>query len=130
MSITDRWGRLVTVTSADGQDRYAADGLSVACPAGTPPEHALAALEAMAPPDQVGTGPRTLTPLQFRDRFTAAEELAITQATTVNLQIRVWMDRLNAATEVGLDDPRTILGVQALALAGLIDARRVTEILA
>lgn len=72
---------------------------------------------------------RILTPLQFRDRFTHAEEVAITAAAAASVDIRVWLDRLAVAQEISLDDARTIAGVGALEAAGLLAAGRAAEIL-
>lgn len=68
---------------------------------------------------------RVLLPLGFRNLFLPAEEVAITAAAQAAPQLRVWLDRLNAASEVDLDDPRTVAGLDALVAAGLItEARR------
>ncbi|MBS7792161.1 hypothetical protein KTR66_19335 [Roseococcus sp. SDR] len=73
---------------------------------------------------------RVLTVLQFRDRLTAEEELAITQAGMSSPAVRVWLDRLAAAQEIDLDDPRTAAGLQQMEAAGLLEAGRSAEILA
>ena len=73
---------------------------------------------------------RILSVLQFRDRLSAEEELAITAAGMASAAVRVWLDRLAGAQEVNLDDPRTVAGLHAMAAAGLLFTERVTEILA
>ena len=73
---------------------------------------------------------RTLTKLQFRNRFTFAEKQAIYAAAESSVDIRIFLDDVNAAEEINLDDPATIGGVQALEAGGLIAAGRSAEILA
>jgi hypothetical protein len=72
--------------------------------------------------------PRVLTVLQFRDRLTAEEELGITAAGMTSPAVRVWLDRLAAAQEINLDDPRTVAGLQQMEAAGLLAPGRGTEI--
>lgn len=71
-----------------------------------------------------------LSVLAFRSRFTDAEKIAIYTAAKTNVQVQIWLDDLMAASDVNLDDSRTIAGVQALEAAGLIGAGRAAEILA
>lgn len=72
---------------------------------------------------------RTLTKLQFRNRFTFPEKQAIYAAAEVSVDIRIFLDDINAAENINLDDPATIGGVQALEAGGLIAAGRAVEIL-
>lgn len=89
--------------------------------------------EFTAPPD-MGTDPgqRTISVLAFRSRFTAAEKIAIYTAAKTDVEIQIWLDDLAAAqnSEVSLEDPRTIEGVQSLEAAGLLAEGRAAEILA
>ena len=73
---------------------------------------------------------RVITRLQFRSRFTDDEKRAIYAARASNVDVDIWLDDLASATDVQLDDPRTIGGVQALEAAGLIGPGRAVEILA
>jgi hypothetical protein len=84
----------------------------------------------MPMPGPTAIGPRILTVLQFRDRLTEAEEIAITAAGMASPAVRVWLDRLSGAQEVNLDDPRTVAGLNSMAEAGLLAPGRVVEILA
>lgn len=82
----------------------------------------------------IGTPPApapryTLTRLEFRSRFQHEEKVAIYTAAESSIQIRIWLDDMNAAAEIRLDDPRTVAGVQALETLGLIGAGRAAEIL-
>ena len=82
----------------------------------------------VAPPVVVQT-PRACSSLQFMDRFTELEQLAIVTATMSVPQVKLWYDRMIAATEIVYKDPRTIAGLQALVAGGLIAASRADEIL-
>jgi hypothetical protein len=67
--------------------------------------------------------------LQFRQLFTAAERVAITQAGETNAQIRAFMDDESAAGIVHLDDPEVTSGLAACVALGLLTQDRMTEIL-
>ena len=69
------------------------------------------------------------TPLQFVERFTEAEQLAIVTATLNNAAVKLWYDKLMAASEVVFADPRLSAGMDALVTAGLITQSRSKEIL-
>jgi len=80
-------------------------------------------------------GPRTVTSLEFRRRFTAEEQGAITLAASRGLeqglpQLQVWLDDLSAAGDVDLDDPLVAGGLNMLVQEGLLAAERVSELLA
>ena len=89
--------------------------------------------EGNTPEDYIPPTPptsRVLTVLQFRDRLTPAEEISITEAGMTNSAVRVWLDRLAAAQEVNLDDPRVIAGLETMTAAGLLASGRAEEIIA
>jgi hypothetical protein len=69
------------------------------------------------------------TALQFMDRFTEAEQLAVVSATMASPQVKLWYDKLIAATEVVFADPRLSAGMDALVGNGLITQARSLEIL-
>ena len=77
-----------------------------------------------------------LTRLEFRWRYTLAEQVAIDNATnthadaTVRATLRVLSASLAEATEIDVTDARTQQGVQYHAALGLIASERVAEILA
>lgn len=71
-----------------------------------------------------------LTKLEFLNRMTSAERIAIRAAAAQSPAIHDYMAMLDAAQDVDLTDPRTIGGVQALEAAGLIGEGRAAEILA
>lgn len=69
-------------------------------------------------------------PLDFLDLFTEAEQLAVVQASLSNAAVKLWYDRVLAATYITLDDPRVETGLQALADAGLLSEERKLAVLA
>lgn len=71
-----------------------------------------------------------LTALEMLDQFTEAEQLAVVAATMTEPAIKLWYDRLIAATYVTYEDPRTEAGLQALVDAELITSQRKAEIVA
>jgi hypothetical protein len=82
-----------------------------------------------APPAPVAA-PRIVAPLAFRDRLTEGEKLALYTAAAASLELRIYLDDLNAAQEVDLDSPRTVGGLQALVATGILTPERAAEILA
>lgn len=69
------------------------------------------------------------TPLQFIDRFTEAEQLAVVTATMSVPSVKLWYDKLLAAQEVVFADPRLSAGLDGLIAAGLLAPERKAEIL-
>jgi hypothetical protein len=72
---------------------------------------------------------RSVDPLDFMERFTDTEQLAVAEATMVNAQVKLWYDKMLAAKKVNFDDTRTQAGMTALVAAGIITAERSVEIL-
>jgi hypothetical protein len=73
--------------------------------------------------------PARLTCLQFLSRFTEAEMTAILAAADQSPALKAALLKWQTAEGIVLTDAQTIAGVQALAIAGLIAAGRVDEIL-
>lgn len=71
-----------------------------------------------------------ITKLAFRERFTQDEKVALYTAAKSEVRIQIWLDDLDAAQDLRLDDPRIIAGVQMLESQGMIGAGRAGEILA
>lgn len=69
------------------------------------------------------------TSLQVLARFTQAEQEAVALATLTNMPLKLFYDKLLAATFVDISDPVTIGGVDALIAFGLLDAARRDAIL-
>lgn len=70
------------------------------------------------------------TPLELLDLFTESEQLGVVGATMVEPAVKLWYDRLIAATFVTYEDPRTEAGLQALVDAELITPSRKAAIVA
>jgi len=82
-------------------------------------------------PDEVSAGFKTqFTSLEFLDRFSDQEQLAVVAATMTSAPVKLWYDRLLAASFIDLADPCTEAGIDALIAAGLIDADRKQALLA
>lgn len=73
---------------------------------------------------------RRISKLAYMDRFTDAELAAIYTAAKTVVQVEIWLEKFKATAEVDLDDPRTVAGVQAMEVAGLLPPGRAAEILA
>ena len=70
-----------------------------------------------------------LSVLDFRNRFTHAEKVAIYTAAQSSVEMQVWLADLAAASEVNLSHDLTISGVNRLETAGLIGVGRAAQIL-
>jgi len=70
-----------------------------------------------------------LLPLQFIERFTEAEQLAIVTASMQVPAVKLWYDKLLSASEVVQTDARLIAGMAALVEAGLITSERSAQVL-
>lgn len=73
---------------------------------------------------------KNLTSLEFLDLFTEAEQLAIVAAASQSVQVKLWYDRMLAASFITLADQRAEAGLDALVAASLLTAERKAEILA
>jgi len=109
------------------------DGNTVADPTGvnwtidaTPPQ------PSWARPDRPPIEPAPssiLTRLEFRNRFTMSEKIAIYTAANSSVEIKIWLDDLACAESVDLFDTQTQQSVEALVQAGLLTEQRKNEIL-
>lgn len=73
---------------------------------------------------------RTLTKLEYMNRFTDAELAGIYTTAKTVVAVEIWLEKFKLATEINLDDPTTIAGLQAMEGAGLLVVGRSAEILA
>lgn len=71
-----------------------------------------------------------LTSLEYLDLFTEAEQLAVVGATMTVPAVKLWYDRVLAASFVTYADPRTEAGLQALVESTLLTPERKAEIAA
>lgn len=86
---------------------------------------------AFAPPAPEPSQPiRTLTKLQYMLRFTDPELAGIYTAAKTVVSVEIWLEKFKLASEINLDDPATIGGLQAMEAGGLIGVGRAAEILA
>jgi hypothetical protein len=72
---------------------------------------------------------RTLTKLQFMNRFTATERIQVRELAKTNLMIDDFLQLLALAEEVNLDDPNTRLAIGYLTQLGIFTPERMTSIL-
>jgi hypothetical protein len=71
-----------------------------------------------------------LTKLEYMNRFTDSELATIYTAAKTVVSVEIWLEKFKLASEINLDDPYTIGGLQAMEAAGLIGVGRAAEILA
>lgn len=76
------------------------------------------------------TAPHRLTQTQFVGRFTDAEATAVLVASDGNTSLRLFWQKMMMASWINLEDPATQAGINALEIAGLINAGRAKKILA
>lgn len=91
------------------------------------------AVEILPPPD-APPAPRNVSPFAFRRRFTMEERAAITLAASRALEagdatLQVWLDDVNSAQWIELDNPELRGGLEMIAEAGLIAADRLEALL-
>lgn len=80
------------------------------------------------PPPAPAKQPRQFTSLEFLDLFTEAEQLTVAEASLQSAQVKLWYDRLLAASYITLSDPRVEAGLSSLVEAGLLTDDRRNEI--
>lgn len=86
--------------------------------------------DALPSPESASSVYPQFSALEMLDQFTETEQLAVVAATMTEPAIKLWYDRLIAATYVTYEDPRTEAGLQALVDAELITPQRKSEIVA
>ena len=80
-------------------------------------------------PEQPAPTPSpVLTRLAFMDRFTTAELVAIYTDAKTNVETEIWLDKVKAAENIDLSDPRTRDALAMLEASGLIGEGRADEI--
>lgn len=73
---------------------------------------------------------RVITKLQYLRRFTSEERIAIRAAAAQNPTLFDYLELLDMAQDVTLDDPDTVYAVHMLEEVGLIAPGRAVEVLA
>ena len=79
-------------------------------------------------PELVPPQPKQLTSLEFLDLFTEAEQVTVVSTTMTSPIVKLWYDKMLAAMNITLSDPRTEAGLDALVDAGLLSVERKAEI--
>lgn len=69
-------------------------------------------------------GKTQFAPLEYMERFTDDEQLAIVAATMASAAVKLWYDKMLAASYVDISDPRVATGLDALIAAGLLQPDR------
>lgn len=80
-------------------------------------------------PGFVRVSPKRITQLEFLNRFTQAERVAIRTVAKTQVPIEDYLALVSAATFIDITRPDTIAGVQALETFGLIGVGRAAAIL-
>jgi hypothetical protein len=70
-----------------------------------------------------------VTKLAFRFRFTDAEYVGILAAAKTDVKVAAWVETFNIVSQIKLDDPRTISGIETLVAEELLTEERGQEIL-
>jgi hypothetical protein len=85
--------------------------------------------ELMDDVESVVPQPTIITKLMFMNRFTTDELTAIYTAAKTTILVEIWLEKFKLASEIDLNNPDTINGIQSLEAASLILAGRASEIL-
>lgn len=70
-----------------------------------------------------------VTKLAFRFRLTDAEYVGILAAAKTDVEVAAWVETFNIVSQIKLDDPRTISGIDLLVSKDLLTEERGQEIL-
>lgn len=84
-----------------------------------------------APPPPPPPPPPTwvITKVAMISRFTPQEYVGIVSATSTDVEVQAWYDLFQAATQINLQDQRTVAGIESLVAKNLLTQPRATEIL-
>lgn len=69
------------------------------------------------------------TSLEYLDKFTEAEQIGVVTAALTDVEVKLFYDRLLAATYIDITDPRTEQGIDLLISKSLIPASKKTTLL-
>lgn len=73
--------------------------------------------------------PKIITKIAFRFRLTDAEYVGILAAAKTDIEVAAWLETFNMVSEIKLDNPRTVSGVETLVVKDLLTEERGQEIL-
>lgn len=82
------------------------------------------------PPVPPAPLPPVISAIEFMNKFTYDEKLAITALGLTDPEVRLWYDQLIVSLSVSVSDPRVMAGVANLVTAGVLTQARADEILA
>lgn len=106
---------------ADGsQDDYIKDGLALMTPA---------EVEAHLSPPIAPQYKTQFSVLDFRDRFTLDEQIAIRQAQLTDMEVGLVYDAFISAQFIDVEDPRVGQGIDLYEAKGLLDPGRKAQLL-
>jgi hypothetical protein len=77
----------------------------------------------------VTVSPRTISKLEYMNRFTDTELATIFTAAKSNVALEIWLEKFKLAEFINLDDPATAAGLAALTYVGILAAGRMEGIL-
>ena len=80
-------------------------------------------------PDPVVIEQRTITRLEYLRRFTTEERVTIRAVSAQNAVLADYLQLMEMAQDISLDDPDTIAAVNMLEQAGLLASGRAAEVL-
>lgn len=69
-----------------------------------------------------------ITKLAFRYRMTDAEYVGILSGAKTDVEVAAWVETFNMVSQINLDDPRTISGLETLVAKNLLTKERALEI--
>lgn len=70
-----------------------------------------------------------ITKVAMISRFTPQEYVGVVSATKTDVEVQAWYDLFQAASQVNLDDERTVSGIQSFVGKNLLTQARADEIL-
>lgn len=73
--------------------------------------------------------PPVITKVAMISRFTPQEYVGVVSATKTDVEVQAWYDLFQAASQVNLDDERTVSGIQSFVGKNLLTQARADEIL-
>jgi hypothetical protein len=73
--------------------------------------------------------PPVITKAEFRFRLTDEEYVGILSAAKIDVEVQAWVETFNMSTQIMLDDPRTVSGLEMMVGKGLLTEERKTEVL-
>lgn len=70
-----------------------------------------------------------ITKIAMATRLTDSEYVGIISAAKTDVEVEAWLSKFNMASQINLEDPRTLAGIDLLVTKNLLTQARATEIL-